>query len=132
MHFEELFKIDHQLGRILAHRPAQDLWRVVQGMVALVAEERRHELEGELPEQLDNVDQVVARLARLNPERALALLHNLNPDLDLEHLDSQDPWEVALAVLKFWEAEEYLDPEDQQADQDNPRAYLPETNLLER
>lgn len=81
------------------HRAA-DLWRTIIEIYAEVSENQSVRLRAEASWfGLEDPDLLNLNL---NPEAAVRLFEQENPEVDLDHLDEADPYDVAVGVLKIY------------------------------
>jgi hypothetical protein len=80
---------------------ADNLWRKITEIYVEVAENQRARLTGEASYcGLDDPSVVLRIMDQLKPELAVKLFEEEN-DIDLDHLDEADPYNVAVGVLKM-------------------------------
>ena len=103
-----VFRNDLALAQLFSrHRPGP-LWEAVvekySQAVVLDGPRLRAEAQaaGVLDQEKEEPADLLLDLKKLDPTKALQLLHHQSPDLDLTDLPAAEPYQVALAVLRMY------------------------------
>lgn len=102
------FRTDADLAVLFSRQRPAATWNLVltKYQQALVTDRQRLLAEGQaagvFDQEREEPDDLLVDLRKLDPKRALQLLHHQSPNLPLLELADQEPYQVAVACLRMF------------------------------